>query len=460
MSDNVISRRVFTVGAAAMFAAGTGSPPSLAATAGAVNLRKDIEKLTAAELQAYEHAIKILKDRSNVDPNDPTGYAYWAALHDVSDESIHSGCTHFSEKFFPWHRRYLFDFEALLQKTDPPVTANVMIPYWDWTKKPTVGAHFPQAFETPGSPLFDNRLSISPPPWDPADIHNMIQETDWSVFAGKPDPSNGFGSNPGSVESGPHNTLHTNISRHMRSPATAVEDPIFWSFHAGIDLTWSRWQRLHVAPGATQAFADPGAVLWFRDRSFDVASTAKTIDYGYQYDYDFAPDGPEAAVVVAAESAKRTGILAPVRDVTQFAPILSNNDRQTLAAPVQRPLADNTIIRMGDVKVFHDKSYKMYLYLHPTGIDMSTLEAKTASPYFMRLITMWQSHHDGEVEVFVRPTPAQLDQIARGWVITVQTESVPSEEPTEAQAAGHMTHPQQASSAAPNLLPKLELQER
>ena len=103
-----------------MFAAGTGSPPSLAATAGAVNLRKDIEKLTAAELQAYEHAIKILKDRSNVDPNDPTGYAYWAALHDVSDESIHSGCTHFSEKFFPWHRRYLFDFEALLQKTDPP----------------------------------------------------------------------------------------------------------------------------------------------------------------------------------------------------------------------------------------------------------------------------------------------------------------------------------------------------
>ena len=71
--------------------------------------------------------------------------------------------------------------------------------------------------------------------------------------------------------------------------------------------------KAHVAPGATQAFADPGAVLWFRDRSFDVASTAKTIDYGYQYDYDFAPDGPEAAVVVAAELAKRTGILAPVK---------------------------------------------------------------------------------------------------------------------------------------------------
>jgi tyrosinase len=218
-------------------------------------------------LQAYEHAIKIVKDRSTANPDDPDGYQFWASYHDNFDESIHSGCAHFSEKFFPWHRRYLADFEALLQKTDPPVTSNVMVPYWDWTRKPTAGKHFPQAFERTASPLFDVRLGITPPPWDPADILNLIQEQDWSIFAGKPDASNGFGTNPGSVESGPHTTLHTDISRHMRNPDTAVQDPIFWSFHAGIDLVWARWQRLHVPAGQAQSFADPEAIIFFRDRS-------------------------------------------------------------------------------------------------------------------------------------------------------------------------------------------------
>jgi Common central domain of tyrosinase len=451
---SIFSRRTFTVGAAAsaatLMAARIAAPSSAATATVDVNLRKDIEKLTPTELQAYEHAIKIVKDRSATDPNDPTGYAYWAGLHDSFDESIHSGCAHFSEKFFPWHRRYLFDFESLLRKTDPAITANVMIPYWDWTKKPMTGVHFPQAFEAAGSPLFDNRLSITPPPWDPDDILSMVHEPDWNIFAGKPDPSNAFGGNPGSVENGPHNTLHTNISRHMRAPATAVQDPIFWSFHAGIDLVWSRWQRLHVAPGGTQTFADPTAVIWFRDRNFTVASTAKTTDYGYQYDYDFTPDGPAAAAIAMTESVQSTSILNPVKEATQFAPLLSSNGRVTLAAPVQRTLAGNTVIRLGSIKVFSDRSYRIYLYLHPKDIDMSTLEGKMTSPYFMRLVTLWQAHHNLEVEIFVRPTPKQLDEIGKGWVITLQTESVPSDEQTSAEALG----------AQPNLLPTLELQER
>ena len=236
----------------------------------------------------------------------------------------------------------------------------------------------------------------------------------------------------------------------MRSPATAVQDPIFWSFHSGIDLVWSRWQRLHVAAGGTQTFADPTAVIWFRDRNFTVASTAKTTDFGYDYDYDFTQDGPAAAAVAMSEAVQSASILNPVKAATQFAPLLSSNGRVTLAASVQRPLTGSTVIRLGSIKVFSDKSYRIYLYLHPKDIDASTLEGSTASPYFMRLVTLWQSHHNREIEIFVRPTPKQLAEIGQGWVITLRTESVPSDEQATVESF----------DAQPNLLPTLELQER
>ena len=46
-----------------------------------VPLRKNIDLLTKDELAAYEHAIQILKDRSNVNPYDKTGYLWQAWVH-------------------------------------------------------------------------------------------------------------------------------------------------------------------------------------------------------------------------------------------------------------------------------------------------------------------------------------------------------------------------------------------
>jgi hypothetical protein len=431
---------------------------------GTIRKRRNIESLSATELQAYEHAIKIVKDRSTANPDDPDGYQFWASYHDNFDESIHSGCAHFSEKFFPWHRRYLADFEALLQKTDPPVTSNVMVPYWDWTRKPTVGKHFPQAFERTASPLFDIRLGITPPPWDPADILNLIQEPDWGIFAGKPDASNGFGTNPGSVESGPHNTLHTDISRHMRNPDTAVQDPIFWSFHAGIDLVWARWQRLHVPSGTAQSFGDPAALILFRDRSFTVASTARTTDFNYEYDYDFSPDGPPPPVALApvAGMASERMITAPAKRSMKLALAPGKANEITVQLPAGGNPPNSVVLRLGDVRVFHDKSYRLNLYLHPKDAKLASLDPKGRGNLLLRTITLWRAHHDGKVEIFVRPTAAQLANLTNGWIITVQSEAVES----DTQAPPGATNMPMASTATiplpatSHLLQTLELQER
>jgi tyrosinase-like protein len=455
MKPKGLTRRKIVLNAPAAIA--VLSIPAAVRAAGTPAKRKSIDALSASELDTYKHAIQIVKSRSAANPDDPTGYDYWAGLHDNFDESVHSGCAHFSEKFFPWHRRYLSDFERVLQQTDPPATAGVMIPYWDWTQPPKGGGHFPQAFLDSSSPLFDQtRLTLTPPPWDPADLRNMVQETDWNIFAGKPDPSNGFGTSPGNVESGPHNTLHTRISRHMKNPNTAVQDPIFWSFHAGIDLVWSRWQRLHVAPGTTQTFSDGAAMLFFRDRSFTVASTANTADFGYEYDYDFTGDGPAAGPALMARVAER-GITSSARRTVTLKSVAADHD-VAAQTPAPGSLGNNGLLRLGGVKVFHDKSYSLVLYLHPNDVKLSSLSAQSRDQYRMRVLTLWQAHHDLEVELFVRPTAAQLARLNEGWTLTVQSEEVPEE--AGAPTAMPMATSGAALPATSGLVKSLEIQER
>jgi len=451
-----ITRRTALSKAGAAMAIAVASPVALRSglAANTIHKRKNIESLTVDELSAYKHAIKVVRDRGKADPNDRKGYDYWAALHDLFDESIHSGCAHFSEKFFPWHRRYLFDFEQVLQQSDPSITANVMIPYWEWTLPPKQGVHFPSAFEEAGSPLFDGRfMKNTPPPWDPNDVRSMVQEPDWSLFAGKPDPSNAFGRNPGLIEAGPHNTLHTNISRDMQSPDTAVQDPIFWSFHAGIDLCWSRWQRLHVSDTKPQPFVDSAAMLFFQDRSFTVGSTAKTADFLYEYDYNFSDDGPSATVVASAS------IVSPPARVTQFS-IRAARDRDLILESAAQPSA-SAVLRLADVRVFQDRSYRLNFFLHPKDVDLSSIGADARKGYYMRTLTLWQAHHGGNVELFVRPTPTQAAHLAEGWVLTIQSEDVvkDSSGPPRAETAQATAAPQ-SLPATSELVRTIELQER
>jgi len=429
MKLNSVTRRSVILSAAGSIAA-TAIPGTVRA-AGTPRKRKSIDALSQTELDAYKHAIQIVKNRSAANTNDPKGYDFWASLHDSFDDSVHSGCAHFSEKFFPWHRQYLADFEALLQQTDPAVTADLMIPYWDWSQPPKGGGHFPQPFVDTASPLYDDtRSTITPPPWNRAnlrpsqlDIPTMIKEKDWNLFAGKPDPSNGFGNHIGDAESGPHNTLHTNISYDMADPEMAVKDPIFWSFHAGIDLMWARWQRLHVPAGTAQTFADGAAIIWFRDRSYTVASTAKTTDFGYEYDYDFSGDGPPATTLLAGQ-APQPGITA-VAKRTLALPTVATDHAVTAQTPASGSLGNNTLIRLAGVKTFHDKSYRLTLYLHPKEVTISSLTPEAAGQYGVREITLWRGHHDGEVETYVRPTPEQRAHLNQGWALTLQSEVIP-----------------------------------
>src|SRR4029450_1311947 len=212
-----------------------------------VKQRKDINSLSATEIADYIHALNVLRRRSEADPDDPAGYDFQAGLH--NDDR--GPCEHGNDLFLPWHRAHLYYFEQLLQESDPPRTAEVTIPYWDWIHPEPVDK-FPPAFSEPGLSKPDRILNLTPPapaagpptPGDwtppdpvdkfppafsepglskpdripnlnppslPADTLRIVVERDINEFAGYPEgasPQGDPAGDYGRLERGPHNFMH------------------------------------------------------------------------------------------------------------------------------------------------------------------------------------------------------------------------------------------------------------
>ena len=106
-------------------------------------VRKNVDQLTAPELRNYIHAFRKLVQISEADPNSLDGILFFQAQHNDLDVGP---CEHGRDTFFPWHRAHLHLFEQALRRSDPPRTADVTLPYWDWSELPT-GRRFPAIFE-------------------------------------------------------------------------------------------------------------------------------------------------------------------------------------------------------------------------------------------------------------------------------------------------------------------------
>jgi tyrosinase len=414
--------------------------------------RKSIDALTDEELANYKHAIQITIDRSRTDPSRKDGYRWQADLHNddvrVRPDGSIGRCDHGSERFLPWHRSHLVGFERILRASDPPRTANVVIPYWDWTKPPS-GRRLPKALEDRSSPLFNvgrddrGRPVIWPDlPIDTMDIATIVKERDWGVFAGLP---LGQASTP-PLERMPHNRLHGRIGSTMGSPDTASEDPIYWSFHCYIDLIWSRWQRLHTSATSPQPFGDGTPTIWTEPLTPKISDMATTVGLGYEYDYDFeAADGPVTVLVAGGGQTESIGL-----------PIQSETANSITASPAASPQAESRkFVRIRDVVRRGDTSYDLNVYVHPTTVDIDRASDSERNKYLVESMTIWRgsTHHAMTSDVFVDVTKAVKDLGGANWAVTIRPNAVPV-----SGAALESTAPNIGSGRA--LFKSLELQER
>lgn len=181
------------------------------------------------DLETYKEGIRLMKA---LDSSDPFHWDNQAQVHGKSGQ-----CQHRNWHFLPWHRAYLFYLEEAVRV----VTGNndFALPYWDWTKHPTIPGVF---WGGASNPLWheNRRANENSTSWTHATnedaVQGILDNETFSAFG-----SGGFGS--GELEATPHNIVHGNIGGSMGRTTTAGLDPIFYCHHANVDRLWAIWDE-------------------------------------------------------------------------------------------------------------------------------------------------------------------------------------------------------------------------
>jgi len=210
-----------------------------------MRVRKEIRSLTSEERDRFFNALRQLHQG-----NAPTAFDGFTPIHITAWNRVHFSVA----PFFPFHRKYIYEFESALRTYEPEVT----LPYWDWTldvDAPHTSPVFTTAYfggnggaggcvtdgafgtwnlryESPHclQRSFNGGNSLSP--FTPRSVINgmMGATTDFEVFSQ-------------SIEATPHTIPHGAIGgdmSQMRSP----NDPLFWLHHCFIDKIWYDWQSM------------------------------------------------------------------------------------------------------------------------------------------------------------------------------------------------------------------------
>jgi Common central domain of tyrosinase len=372
-------------------------------------IRRNIDSLTPEELADYEHAFAKLKEISDADPSSIDGLRYFQDLHNT----MLGPCEHANDTFLPWHRAHLFLFEEALRRSDPPRTANVTLPYWDWSALPS-GTRYPTAFENTDSVLHHEFREDTPVcrtggatpcealPFPRRFLEDtVLNKSDWSnpvadlsrmTFGGHAggqlDCQGQFGGGFGALEQPAHNTIHDGfVGGTMADPGTAAEDPIFFSFHCYIDLLWAQWQEKFE----TDTGLDSRLCGLFKDRAhleenrFHVRDTLD-LETQLGYIYEYTPGEPPPEQIRA---------LFPTHPALDIVTSARNRPAlvRTIELTVPAPGVEDVSLRLSDVHVTTPFSYGADIYLSPADEELHTDDRKFRQRYLADVLYFWQSHH-------------------------------------------------------------------
>lgn len=187
------------------------------------------------------------------------------------DDTFGDQCQHSTWYFLPWHRGYLFAFEAIIAATVKDLTGeDWVLPYWNYLDSTNPDARkVPEAFTvdtlwdgTPNPFVRYPRARIALPQVPPQRDINLgaMKEPDFVVgadgtlgFGGGKTGFAHFGNMAGDLEANPHNAVHGMVGGFMGNPYLASLDPVFWLHHCNIDRLWEAWMS---TPGKTMTRED------------------------------------------------------------------------------------------------------------------------------------------------------------------------------------------------------------
>ncbi|MEE1742759.1 tyrosinase family protein [Streptomyces sp. BE147] len=229
------------------FPLGTATPPEPSPNgAPPARLRRNVTTLSDAEFDLLKTAFDGLMAR---DPEAPDSYFALAGQHGLPKR----WCMHHENRYNPWHRQYLRDFEDALRSV--PGCAEVTIPYWDIStdlpdrlQHPPFDKYVlpadPGATATPNPvpgffPYTTERFPVAEIAQNVRefgvldDIATSLTQSLWGAF-------NVNGYQDFSIQA--HDGGHGSIGPTMGDQDVASFDPVFWFFHCNLDRLWLSWQ--------------------------------------------------------------------------------------------------------------------------------------------------------------------------------------------------------------------------
>jgi tyrosinase len=354
-------------------------------------VRKNIDTLSASELADYEYAMRKVIEISQQNPENQDGFAYFAALHDDIDVGP---CEHGRDTFLPWHRAHLWEFEDALRRSDPPRTANVTIPYWNWSERAS-GPRYPRAFHDQASILFKAGRNIAefataPYPWTFVETNVLSKET-WSTgdsfggaAIGESDCSSLGRQQFGALEGQIHNPMHGSfIGGLMGNPASAAEDPIFYSFHAFIDVVWWCWQQMpkRVSDSCLKCKL---CGLYRNQNRQEPWTAGNTIDVNIAplgYTYDFTP--PSAPSQLAMHPAVPL-LMERGQAVLQLKSV-------DIRVPDSR--ANRALLSLDGIANRNEITFDLLVFLSPKSEPIDPRSPDFLQNRLASHISVWQIHH-------------------------------------------------------------------
>ena len=260
--------------------------------------RRDITKLNATELVAYQDAWRLLQQSGN--------FKRLAGYHGCPD----GYCHRMGEDilFLAWHREYLYQLESALGKP---------LHYWYWNGSVAATSGIPRMFTdrtyvsggiTYPNPLLNFRFSC--PVGTPATSTARRPRAPFLLTQYAASVQTAYGATTYAdltqlLESPPHDSVHGWTGGNMGAVFSAAYDPVFWAHHSNVDRQWASWQRAGGANPIATELSLP--LTGFSGRT--VANVVTISGLGYEYDmYDPMPVQEGIAMDTARPGNNASGI--------------------------------------------------------------------------------------------------------------------------------------------------------